>query len=175
MTEDDVKEIISEQVNIPSWVWNPRKTILGVVLGYVFTNFVQPIAASIYAAGMAIVDSVLVMFYGQDKIWSAEGQYGIADLPLVATEIVLNVINPIISAVFSVVTQFNAAIAQAAAEGGLAAPPVVTLLVFIEVSGTLYALWYGFMAIDFPIIKKGAIIKLITYPVRWWAGLFSSE
>jgi len=164
---------------VPGWALLSREGFLEWIRGYVLVwinewvlnNIIGPIVDAVLGVGALIVETVLLVAFGTDRIIG--GAPGLADgLLWVVTQLGGSAIS-ISSQLIGVVATFNDAIAGAAAGAGLAAPIVVTALWMAELAVVGFVVWSIIRVIDLPFIDIDALILRVTFPFRWLLRRFS--
>lgn len=150
---------------------DPRTYIIGTTVGYLVDTFIYPFFGALATAGTAMITAVLVVFLGSDLSLGATGSLGLADIPLYVTASLIGAGGPVGADLLGFVFQFNAAIAQVAADAGLAAPAIVTLLYGAEALVVIYLLWSLIQVIDVPIIEVSGVVRVVLLPVRKLIGV----
>ncbi|WP_284007826.1 hypothetical protein [Haloarcula pelagica] len=173
---DQYIEAVAQSV-VPDWVYvysgrirnffrDPRGAVLSIVVTFVFNEFVYPILNGIIATGEALIDTVLLIFFGADRAVGATGQLGIADLPIwAATQLTTAASGPAAS-ILGVIRSYNVAVGQTAAQAGIAAPAVVFVLYAAEIAAVLFVLWSVVQTVDVPFIKLGGILRIVMVPIN---------
>lgn len=155
---------------LPGWVLNPPRalrafierpvaTVTTIVVGFVFQDIVLPIVRGILEAGLALVGAVLflaqsIAMIGDALISALVGGFAPVGMTLLRT-----------------IGQFNRAIAQAAATGGLAAPTIVTLLWGVQLGVAGFFVVSLIESVDVPFVDLGGILRAVTAPVKFVVGL----
>ena len=147
-------------------ITNPRRTILGVVVGFAVTNFVNPIFNGVFATGEALVDTVLLIAFGADRAVGPQGQLGIVDLPIWFVTTLVAAFRGPAASILAIIQSFNVTVGQVAAQAGIAAPAVVTVLYAAQIAAVLYVLWAIIQVIDVPFVELSGLVSIVMAPIN---------
>lgn len=157
---------LSEDITGPNalrqWV---AEVALEATVAWFVENFVRPIVGAFLFVGETIINVVLIAAFGQDRSIGGPA-YGLADIWLGVIPL-LDETGSAFGSLLDVVDEFNAALAELAATGGLAAPTIVTLLYVAELATVGFVLWSLVRIIDFPFISLDGLIQTATAPVQF--------
>ncbi len=103
---------------------NPRETILGVIVG--------AIVGGVIDLWEIVLGAMTLVAWG-DSITTTAGQIGILDIPLVATELLVDAAGPVGTALLAPITGVYGSTAEFVGELGIAAWPVAVAIVVATV------------------------------------------
>lgn len=159
---------------VPTWVlafqtWEQftaflEAFIIETVVKWIVANFVRPLVNAVLGIGGLIVDTILLVAFGTDRVLG--GPPGLVDLVVWLAESFVAATSGPTDQIVTVITDFNASIAATAADAGLAAPFVVTLMWGAELAVTGYIVWSIVRVIDFPLVDVDDFIIRVTKPFR---------
>lgn len=151
---------------------NPKEFILDVVMNWMFNSFLKPIAESIWNGGSAVIDALLLVFFGGNyKIGHpGETSVGILDLPFLITKPLGLSYQTIGESISSAITAINSPIVEAVSTLGIAAPIVAPVLIVIELAAAAWLLWLTISLIDIPAIRGVATVKAALRPLTNFIG-----
>jgi len=141
--------------------------VLRVINFWVVDRIIRPVVQAVLGIGAAIVDGVLVIAFGTDKVIG--GRPGLADVPLWVADTVIPAAASVGGSLLGVIDGFNESLAAIAADAGLAAPPIVAGLWIAEGAVVGYLVWTVISVIDLPVIDLDDLIVQLTFPARWLA------
>jgi len=157
---------LSEDITGPNalrqWV---AEVALEATVEWFVENFVRPIVGAFLFVGETIINVVLIAAFGQDRAIGGPA-YGLADIWLGVVPL-LERSGDAFGSILGVIDEFNAALAELAATGGLAAPTIVTLLYVAELATAGYLLWSLIRVIDVPLISLDGLVQVLTAPLQF--------
>jgi len=143
------------------WV---AEVALEATVAWFVDNFIRPIVGAFLFVGETIISVVLIAAFGQDRAIGGPA-YGLADIWLGIVPL-LERSGDAFGSILSVIDEFNAALAELAATGGLAAPTIVTLLYVAELATVGFVLWSIIRVIDVPLISLDGLVQVLTAPLQ---------
>lgn len=145
------------------------QSVAEVVIGrYIFGSFLEPLAADVYDAGSATLDSIVFILFGSDyKVGVSYGStWGLVDIPIGIVSRITTFVDRGTTQLVLGITAINEGMAAQVTGLGLAAPSVVAVLWALEISAGVLAMWVVLSSIDVPGIKAVQAIKSVSKPVR---------
>lgn len=151
------------------FVEDPVGTIRDAVETIIFDSVLKPVGESLWGAGVAFLDALLIIIYGGDRaIGIQDGTFiGLLDIPVLLVDPFVALANLTRDVVVVAIGSVNDAIASGfAAELGIAAPPVVSFLWAVEIAGGAWLAWTAINSIDIPAVRVVGMAKVATKPLR---------
>ncbi|MFC7077870.1 hypothetical protein [Haloarcula halophila] len=162
---------------VPDWVYryggrirsffrDPKAAVLGFVVTYVVDEFVTPIFNGVLATGAVLIDTVLLIAFGEDRVVGATGQLGIVDLPIWAATTLVNAFEGPAASILAVIQSYNITVGQVAAQAGIAAPAVAFVLYTVPIALFLFGAWTIIQAIDIPFVELSGLVRIVMAPIN---------
>lgn len=152
-----------------AFVEDPIGTFEALVQVLLSQRVTVPLAEAVLDAGAGVIDTVLLISFGSNHAPGAGGgQLGLLDIPIVLFDSIVGVGVAVFTPLMMTIQSFNSLIANAAASLGLAAAPVVVILVAIEAVVGMFILYHGtqlalelLTVLDIPVVGTGAIVDSV--------------
>lgn len=160
---------------VPGWVfafqtWTQFRDfledfIIQVVVRWFVESFVLPVVNAVLGVGALVIETIQLIAFGPDRVLG--GSPGLVDAVVwLANAFVAATAGPT-NQITDIVLQVNEAIASVAAEAGLFAPIVVTLMWGALLAVAFYVAWSIIRIIDVPFVDIDAIILRVLKPFRF--------
>lgn len=138
----------------------------------IFEDFLFPVAVALWDAGFAVLDSLVLIFFGSDgAIGHTPGtKVGFLDLPDLAVDPVVAFVGAVGGSFTGPIGGINQEIAASVEPLGLAASPTVTALWAIEIGTAIWGGWVLINLVDVPFVRVMATLRAATGSIRKAAG-----
>jgi hypothetical protein len=161
--------VLADKVDVASAF---QEFIFQTINIWVLDNIFRPIIQAVLWIGGAFIDGMLLIAFGPDTAIGGPS-YGVADGAVWIADESVSLVVPIGASLVGVIDTFNQALAEIAASAGIAAPVVVGGLWIAEGAVVSFFVWKAISVVDFPVIDLDNLIRAVTFPPRWFLGLFS--
>jgi hypothetical protein len=135
-----------------------------IIAQWILDNVIDPIVGGVLFTVRSIISAILTAALGQDQAIGPPN-FGAADIWLGIIPL-LTEVGGWFDSVLGFIEEFNQALAELAATGGLAAPTIVTALYLLEVVGVVWVLWSINLVIYVPFISLNGLVQVLTAPVQ---------
>lgn len=138
---------MAEGPAVPSWVWNPRRKVLGIIFTTIATG-VGVLSGHIIGAWDAFIGSIAFAGISAGSAFADLGD-----------------------ALLMIPRSISAVLIDFAANGGPLAGPLVAVGFAVVILGIIRLADAAIEIVDVPIINLGPLVDAITGPFRWIWGL----
>lgn len=149
-------------------VSNPVSWVEEIIVGFIYDTFLYPLGESLWNAGVATVDALIILGFGSDRAIGVAGasSFGILDIPFVIIAPVVTIFTNLTSWTVGGINSLNNSVASFISGFGIAAPIIVNVMVIGEVAALVWLVWTTINLVDVPLIRVVDVVMAAMRPIR---------